>query len=184
MNEQKNDLNFNEVYSENWESVFNYVRTKIRNVENAEDITMQVFERIAKHLPTFNSEKAQLNTWIFTITNRIIIDHFRSNKSNMLVNVSGYVDDNGNESFQFETPCNSDQGIENNELKEKIMQSFNNLKGLHKRVAEMYLLENIKQDEIARLFNIPLGTVKGTLNRAKAKLSEMLVREKIEYCIA
>lgn len=177
MKEQKNDLKFEKVYVENWEQVFNYVQSRIRNTEDAEDITMQVFDRVLKHLPDYDPQKGQFNTWLFTITNRLIIDHFRSNKSAMFINVAGYVDDNGNESFQFETPCNSDMGIENEELKTKLDASIDSLTGLHKRVAQLFLVEEKSHSEVSELLNIPIGTVKGTINRAKNKLQAMLQRE-------
>jgi len=74
MKQPKNDLKFNDVYSKNWEMVFNHVHTKVRNNEDAEDITIQVFERISRHLPEFDPQKAQLNTWILTIAKNLIID--------------------------------------------------------------------------------------------------------------
>ena len=179
----KNDLKFNDVYSEFVIDVSDYVNSRIFNKEDAEDITMKVFGRVLKHLPEYDPQRAKLNTWIYTITNRLIIDHFRINKPH--VNVSELTDKNGKEMFQFESDINTDTItiVENNELREKIMQSFDNLKGLHKRVAEMYLLEGTKQDKIAQLLDIPIGTVKGTLSRAKEKLSVMLVSEGKEYCM-
>lgn len=186
MTEPKNDLNFNDVYSDYIGLVSEYVNMRIFNKQESEDLIMKVFGRVAKHLPNYDPERgAKLNTWIFTITNNLIIDYFRKRDvAPKQLNVSDYKNDNGVESFEFISKCDTNLIIENNELKQKIMQSFDTLKGLHKRVAQMYLIENRKQDEIARLLDIPIGTVKGTLSRAKEKLGKMLLREKKEYGIA
>ena len=173
----KNDLNFNDVYAQNWELVFNFVVPKVDSREDAEDITMQVFTRVSKHLPNFDPQRAKISSWLLTIANNLVIDYFRNSKSNLMVNVSDYTDDDNNESFQFEGECNTEKGIENEQLREKLIKCINSLTGLHKRVAILYLVKEEKQEDIANYLNIPIGTVKGTLSRAKTKLQLMLQSE-------
>jgi len=48
---------------------------------------------------------------------------------------------------------------------------------LHKRVAQLFLVEEKSHNEVSELLNIPIGTVKGTINRARTKLQEMLQKE-------
>ena len=172
-----NNLKFNDVYEKHYKSVMNYVRARVHNPEIAEEIAQETFVRVSKHLPEFDSKKAQLNTWLFTITNRLMIDHFRSDKSGLQMNVSDFTDETGKETFQFEADTSADSHIVNAELKAKIEKCMDTLKPQHKRIVEMYMIEDRQYKEIAELLKLPLGTIQGTLNRAKAKLQAMLQKE-------
>ncbi len=77
-----------QIYTDDYKKVIGYISARIRNRADAEDLCSDVFEKIQRKLPDFDSEKASVSTWIFTITRNTVIDHYRRNRD------SGELDEN------------------------------------------------------------------------------------------
>ena len=172
-----NALHFDSVYSENFEFITQFVRIKVRNPEVVEELVQDTFVRVAKHLPTFDEKVATLRTWLCTIAKNIMTDHFRKEKVDHVADhthISDYTDDNGAESFQITGSESAESILINGELGEKIDTCMDNLKPHYKAVAEMYFKEGKKYEEIVKILNVPMGTVKTLIRRSKAQLQEML----------
>ena len=176
--------NFNKIYSEYKPIVEQYMRTKIRNSEDREEMINDVFVKVAEFLEVYNCERAKMNTWIFTMVRNRLIDHYRKNALGMseegaiVTATADFVDSNGEEFFQFVGSGTASDAIENAELQKKIACAFRTLKPKYRKVAILFFLREKKYEEIAELCNVPMGTVKGMLSRAK----EMLQMElKTEY---
>ena len=165
-------LSFEQVYNEYYPIILNYVRSKINNQLNAEDITAKVFIKVYQNFKTYNSEKGKLNTWIYTIANNTLIDFFRCDKSNNYISVNGFTDDNGKETHEFiaSSSYNTDKIIDNMELKKRINRAFNKLKPNYRKFAQLFFIEQKKYEEIADILQVPIGTVKGTINRCREQL--------------
>jgi RNA polymerase sigma-70 factor (ECF subfamily) len=143
---------------------------------DAEDITTMVFVKLHKHFESYDVHRAKIYTWLRTIAQNSIIDFYRTDKSSNYVNVDGFVDDEGNEYFQFvagET-YETESIMDNNELKIAIGKAFNNLKPKYKRIAELFFLEDRQYNEIAEICNVPMGTVKGMISRCREMLQTQL----------
>lgn len=68
------------IYIEFKDKVARYVRGKIVNEHDAEDVVSDVFVKVFNGLSDFDENKASLSTWIFTITRNAVIDYFRASK--------------------------------------------------------------------------------------------------------
>lgn len=73
-------IDIDRIYTEYGGKIMGYIRARIRNTADAEDLCSEVYEKILRKADDFNPEKASLNTWIFTITRNTVIDHFRRSK--------------------------------------------------------------------------------------------------------
>jgi RNA polymerase sigma-70 factor (ECF subfamily) len=172
------EYNITSIYNEYYTKVLNNVTFKVRNLDDAQELTNDIFLKIDKHLQIFNPNKAKLNTWIFEITKNAIYDYYRKTKNqNLNTQISNFVDESGNETIQIIDNNTNANTIENTELNTVLMQSFDSLKEPYKSISKLYFLEQKQYNEIADLLNIPLNTVKVTLMRAKAKLQENLQAE-------
>lgn len=67
-----------DIYLSYHDKVSAYVREKVENHHDAEDLVSQVFEKVYGKLHTFDEAKASLSTWIYTITRNTVTDHFRT----------------------------------------------------------------------------------------------------------
>lgn len=75
-----NDLTLEQVYQGYHSRVLGYVCNRVGDLTLGEDITSDIFLKIAEHLNDFDPEKANLTTWVYTIANRTLTDHFRSRR--------------------------------------------------------------------------------------------------------
>lgn len=69
-----------DIYLAYHDKVSAYVRGKVENHYDAEDLVSQVFEKVYGKLHTFDETKASLSTWIYTITRNTVTDHFRTSR--------------------------------------------------------------------------------------------------------
>lgn len=68
------------IYREYYEKVFGYILSKINNVQDAEDLSSEVFLKVYAKLNTFDKNKASLSTWIYTVTRNTLTDYYRTRK--------------------------------------------------------------------------------------------------------
>jgi RNA polymerase sigma-70 factor (ECF subfamily) len=67
-----------QVYLEFSDKVMRYIRSKISNQQDAEDLQSQVFIKVYQNFDKFNESKASMSTWIYNITRNTVIDFFRT----------------------------------------------------------------------------------------------------------
>jgi len=173
-----NTAEFNRMYADNKESVFNYINWKINNIHNAEDLTIEVFRKAHKTYDV-NKVKGELSTWLRTICNTVIIDFFRTDHSDKYQAVSDFVNAEGDETFQFASDSSADTNMLNDELRAKLAGAFRSLKPKYRKIAMLYFVKEKKYDEIAEMCNVPMGTVKGMINRSREMLQAQLQGVKI-----
>ena len=69
-----------DVYREFYPKVRGYVRSKVNNLHDAEELVSAVFLKIVQKLSSYDPEKASLPTWVYTITRNTVTDHFRTRR--------------------------------------------------------------------------------------------------------
>lgn len=67
-----------EIYEEYSEKILRYIKCRISNPEEAEDLCSEVFLKIYQKLDTFDETKASVTTWIYTVTRNTLTDHYRT----------------------------------------------------------------------------------------------------------
>lgn len=70
--------NFEEFYTSFFPKIYNYIRFRINDPHDTDDLTSKVFERVIVNANRFNSEKGTFSAWIFAIANNLVIDYFKS----------------------------------------------------------------------------------------------------------
>ena len=70
-----------QVYETYHPKVSAYVRGKIQDPHEAEDLVSAVFLKVVQKLDSYDPQKASLSTWVYTITRNTVTDHFRTRRS-------------------------------------------------------------------------------------------------------
>ena len=172
---------FTKIYNEQKPRIELYLRTKISNEEVRNDIISETFIKVFQRMDeTYKPEMSRITTWIHTIARNTLIDYIRKNK-NCVISEADLNDEN-NETKQFEfkdaSEVTADKQLENNELADKIMDAFENIKPSYKEVAIQHFIYEQNYNEIANKLDIPLNTVKVAIMRAREVLQGAL---KYEY---
>ena len=69
-----------DIYISYHDKVSSYIRGKLDNHHDAEDLVSQVFEKVYGKIHTFDESKASLSTWIYTITRNTVTDYYRTRR--------------------------------------------------------------------------------------------------------
>ena len=147
----------------------------VRNMDDAEDLTIEAFAKAFRNLHKFNPEYA-FSTWLFRIATNNCIDFIRKNKIKTMSIDSAIKIDNGDEiTIDFR-----DQGLNPQETtiknqKIEIMQHVvSRLPEKYKRLVSLRYFDELSYEEIATELKAPLGTVKAQLHRARELLFDMV----------
>ncbi len=186
----KKSVSFEVVYNEYFTKLVRYFQFKTQSKPDSEELANDVLIKVFTHLNDFDSEKSALETWIFNISKNTLIDYFRSKNATIKGNAMKYqisTDSTVDEEFfqVFQVP---DKGIkadslhDNAILSNSIKTALNGLKPAHKAIAVAFFVDELKLSEIVEKLELPLGTVKGTINRIREKLQSQLVNEYEMVC--
>jgi len=169
------EVTFDAVYNKYHKQIYVMVLNMVnRNEDVAQEITNDTFLRANEHLNNYDVQRANLNTWLNTIAKNLVIDHFRKYKNDTHINVSKFADtETGKETFQM-VDNSQVNNVENDELSDAIEKAMQSLKPKYREVAELFFNQQKKYDEICKLLNLPMGSVKGMISRARTMLQEQL----------
>ena len=159
-----------ELYKLYYKLVLNFIMQMLHNIEVAEELTNDTFIKAMQNMDKYFSNKSQITTWLHTISRNLVIDFYRKDESDKVINVSNFVDESGNEFMQIEDTNNKNESLENKELLEAVHKAMASLKPKYQKIAQMFFIEDQPYPEIAEALQMPIGSVKGTIFRIKAML--------------
>lgn len=73
------------LYQEYFERIYRYVYLRIGQVEQAEDLTQEVFLKALNSIGSYQYRGALFSSWLFRIAHNLIIDHYRKSKNNVIL---------------------------------------------------------------------------------------------------
>lgn len=161
--------------------VYHMILKMVRNVDDAEDLTIEAFAKAFKNLHKFKKDYT-FSTWLFRIATNNTIDFIRKKKLETTSLHSSYTDDNG-ESVSIDLPdkeLNPQEKAIKSQKIELIQLFVTKLPAKYQRLVRLRYFDELSYDEIAQELDAPLGTVKAQLHRARELLSD-LVKNKREH---
>jgi RNA polymerase sigma-70 factor (ECF subfamily) len=162
--------------------VYHMILKMVRNVDDAEDLTMESFSKAFRSLHRFKKDFT-FSTWLFRIATNNTIDHIRKKKLNTLSIENTYTDDDGQPvSIDVKDDGNLDPQEEAiRAQKEELIQVFvNMLPSKYQKLVRLRYFHELSYEEIAEELDAPLGTVKAQLHRARELMYD-LVKNKKEH---
>jgi len=83
--------NAEQIYLQYHDKVRAYVRSKIQDPHDVEDLVSAVFMKVVQKLDSYDPTKSSVSTWVYTITRNTVTDHFRTRRT--LVALEDYMAD-------------------------------------------------------------------------------------------
>ena len=155
---------FQELVDRYKDLVFALIARTVQDRSRAEDLAQEVFLRIHRGLPYFRGE-ARLSTWIYRIVANVCVqDHTRPAVA--LVFDPVVVD-----------PSVPDRQFGDLELRDRLEKAIARLPANYRLLVAAHYLRGIQYEELAEALQLPLGTVKTQLHRAKQQLRRLLETE-------
>jgi RNA polymerase sigma-70 factor (ECF subfamily) len=155
--------------------VYHMILKMVRNVDDAEDLTIESFAKAFRSLHKFKKDFT-FSTWLFRIATNNTIDHIRKKKLNTLSIDNRFTDDNGDGiSIEVEDENLNPQEETIKEQKAELIQIFvDKLPPKYQKLVRLRYFQELSYEEIAVELEAPLGTVKAQLHRARELMFEMV----------
>lgn len=169
---------FDELVTHYERQVFNFAYRISGNYDDAMDVSQEAFIRVFNSLHTFRGD-SNFSTWVYRIVKNVYLDIRKKSKSHRLCSLDESIElDENSVMRQIEdgkpTP---DQMVEIQERDKKLHDAVNTLPDYQRIIVTLYHVQHKSYEEIADIMELPIGTVKSRLNRARLALSELLKSE-------
>lgn len=152
---------FNLLLDRYQEKVFRLVYSILKEAARAEEITQDVFLKMWQVLPDYDG-RASLSTWLYTISRNTSLSAFRAESYRKTLPIEDY----DPPAAHWEA---GSQEVEINQLLQRLPE-------MQQQVITLFYLQGRSVEDVAHMLDLPEGTVKSHLHRARRALAEMVRR--------
>jgi RNA polymerase sigma-70 factor (ECF subfamily) len=148
--------------------VYNLAYRMLGNAEDAGDLVQETFLRAYSALASFRQDASFL-TWLYKIASNLCIDQLRSRKAKGALSLDVELEE-GREPAAESRSCAPEEVAIRDAVQTVVHRAILNLPEKYRLVVVMRHLQDMSVDEIARALDLPTGTVKTHLFRAREML--------------
>jgi len=158
---------FGQLYDNFAQRIFRYIRLKVQNREEAEDILQEVFVKAYRGLDSLDLGNLNFSAWLYKIASNTINDYFRKKyRTPEISPIDENFDVAGGISLQKEIEVKSDVEI--------VRAEFTNLPVLYRQVLELRFVQDFSLDEVAKVLKKSNLAVRLLQYRALKKIQVIL----------
>jgi RNA polymerase sigma-70 factor (ECF subfamily) len=165
-----------------WEALLRSYTRKIYNlcyrftgrVEEAEDVTQEVFIKVFQTLKSYDAAQGSFSTWLNRVARNHLVDHYRRTRKDRVTS-----------SLEEELPAVQEKSsphmeptgqVESRERREVLQLALDKLSPDLREAVILRDLHDLDYEEIALVLKVPQGTVKSRINRGRLELGRVLKR--------
>lgn len=158
------------------DSIYFMVLKMVNNKEDAMDLTVETFAKAFEKLDKYQPEYA-FSTWLFRVATNNCIDFIRKKKLNT-TSIHGMTDDDGEEKqLQIKADVlNPEESSIKKQQTEELKLLIQSLPPRYRNLITLRYFDELSYEEIAQQLDLPLGTVKAQLFRARYLLGNIMNR--------
>ena len=171
----KDQQAFSDLMDKYKDPIYYMLLKMVNNNDDAEDLTLEAFGKAFNKLNQYTPNFA-FSTWLFKIATNNCIDFLRKKKKNVM-SIDNRVSNNDGDEFMFEIKSDgmTPEEITVNEQKIQLIRKYvKKLKPRYQILVEMRYFKEMSYEEISIELNLPLGTVKAQLFRAREFLYNIM----------
>ena len=153
--------------------IYNFVYRFSRNIQDTEDISQETFFKVWKNLDKFK-QGGKFKTWLFTIARNTAFDLLRKKRNFVF---SDFENSDGDNFFEENIPDPEplqDELVSKIEEKKILDDALYKISPLYREVLILHYHEQFTFDEIGKILNKPLNTVKSQHRRGIVELKILL----------
>ncbi len=158
---------FGQIYDLYFEKIYRFIFYRVNHKEAAEDLVAETFIRVWDKLPEIQGPSS-FTPWLYQIARNLVIDYYRSRKTTVdlleLENVLVYED-----SILDKTDFSFQQKL--------FLDALQKLPSVQQQVIKLKFLDELTNEEIAKILNKSEGAVRVIQHRAIAELKKLLNHE-------
>jgi RNA polymerase sigma-70 factor (ECF subfamily) len=151
--------------------LYNTVYRLVDNAEDAQDVVQEAFLNAYQSLDSFKGD-ALFFTWLYRIAVNTAISHRRKQK--VVLRIGGRPGEPGIEPMDPSELSRPGHALEQAEQEQRIQDALGRLSPEHRAVLIMKDMEGQKYETMAEVLQVPIGTIRSRLHRARIELREVL----------
>lgn len=171
---------FSKIMKKYKQSIQSLIYKMVYDKKEVEDLIQEAFIKAFSSLPNYNQQFA-FSTWLFRIAINNTIDHLRKKKI-YTFSIDEEVETKDGE-VSFEIPDSTylaDNDIISEQKQQLLNEAIASLPEKYKQIIELRHVDELSYEDISERMQIPIGTVKANLFRARELLNKYL-RKKIKF---
>lgn len=166
---------FNDLVRKYEKQVYNFAYRLTGNYDDANDVAQDAFLRVFNAIGTFRGDSS-FSTWLFRITTNVFLDERKKAKAHPQSSLDEYLElGESSVARQIEDPSPTPEAVlEEAERALLLQKAVGDLPEYQRAMVTLYHGQQKSYEEIAEIMDLPIGTVKSRLNRARLALKEKL----------
>jgi RNA polymerase sigma factor (sigma-70 family) len=170
-----NEKAFASLMNRYWDSIYYMLLKMVNNPSDAEDLTIEAFGKAFRNIDTYTPSYA-FSTWLFMIATNNCIDFIRKKQSSPIpFDQMQEGMENITVNIQSDLP-DPEEALINDQKIATLRKIVNQLKSPYREIIELRYYKEYSYEEISNELNIPIGTVKAQLYRAKSLLFNIFIK--------
>ncbi len=157
--------------------VFGLAYRFVGRVDEAEDLTQEVFVKVYQTLDRYRASDGAFTSWLMAVARNQAIDHYRRRRQEQLRRIE-------DPEVLEHAPSGEEGPLRSLEREDRIRLVHRGLRSLPAELREpliLFDLQGVSYEEIAGILAVPLGTVKSRINRGRLELAKRLLGRRREY---
>jgi RNA polymerase sigma-70 factor (ECF subfamily) len=153
-----------------WKRVFNIAYKFVARVDEAEDLTQEIFVKLFRALPTFD-RRASFETWLTRVSRNLCIDRYRRRRREE----ERFTDEVDPDTIQIdELVSRPDATLEQRDEIAMVRRALAKLDPTYREAVALRDVHELSYEEIAHRLQLPEGTIKSRINRGRKELARHL----------
>lgn len=153
------------VYTEYRGKVQNFVRSRVVNTADADDIVQTVFLKVYNSLENYDEKKASVSTWIYTVTRNTVYDYLREKRSHPIAELSDLAAVSEEDVYA---------SVANREMLEKLACALEKLPKEQRDAVILLYYKGLDRKTVAEMFGISYGQLRYLHDKALKRIGELL----------
>jgi len=163
-----------ELLSKYRDAIYFMLLKMVNNSDDADDLTIEAFGKAFKSIHQYTPNYA-FSTWLFKIATNNCIDFIRKRRGGSTISIDQSIEDPDEIPIHIQTDDLDPEESMINQQKIKLMRDIvSKLKPRYRKLVEMRYFNELSYEEIAKELELPIGTVKAQLFRARELLFNIL----------
>ena len=173
---QNGEVNaYNELVKRYKDRLLNFIYRFLNDIDRSEDLVQDTLIKLYTHKDSYK-EVAKFSTWLYTIAANLARTELRKIKRRKTFSVSELSNDDREYIISSDASDQSEDYLTKN-FEKKIQNALAQLPNDFKTIIILRDIQELSYDEISKIVELPLGTVKSRINRGRLKLQKLLKKK-------
>ena len=173
---QEGDINaYNEIVHRYKDRLYNFIYRFLNDMDRSEDLVQDTLIKLYTHKNSYQ-EIAKFSTWLYTIAANLARTELRKLKRRKTFSITELSFDDREFIISSSDSDPSKEHLSQN-LEKNIQNALSELPDDFKTIIILRDIQELSYDDISKIVELPLGTVKSRINRGRLKLQQLLKRK-------